>query len=239
MSFINIEKDEDTDVPIRVLCLHGKGESGGSFCYNTEFLDDFEDGALEVSWEYVNAPHSTPYDALAFEWWKLPPGERSFTATTYEGADVSLAHIERIWRESGPFDGIMGFSQGAMLAAVVAAKSLMEPDFGARPKFAILFGAAYPLPFDPLLKSLKASKDTKTIPTMHVFGEKDNVNPPELGQLLADCFADPCIVWHPGAHTVPSESELVVRLHNFCIDHSGRVPQDTTPPEDGIGPEGE
>jgi hypothetical protein len=74
------------DVPIRVLCLHGKGESGGSFCYNTEFLDDFEDGALEVRWEYVNAPHSTPYDALAFEWWKLPPGERSFTATTYEGA---------------------------------------------------------------------------------------------------------------------------------------------------------
>ena len=50
------------------------------------------------------------------------------------GADVSLALVERIWMESGPFDGIMGFSQGAMLAGVVCAKSLMEPTFGARPK---------------------------------------------------------------------------------------------------------
>ena len=44
--------------------------------------------------------------------------------------------IEQIWEDSGPFDGIMGFSQGAMLAAVVAAKGVLDPDYKAKPKCA-------------------------------------------------------------------------------------------------------
>eukprot|EP00976_Prorocentrum_cordatum_P073452 1181102-Prorocentrum_minimum.AAC.2 len=85
----------DTDVaPIRVLCLHGKGETGGEFCYNTEFLDDFEDGDIDVSWEYINAPFAMPHDPLkACEWWKLPPGERSFTATAYEAIIYQTSDI--------------------------------------------------------------------------------------------------------------------------------------------------
>jgi hypothetical protein len=38
-----------------------------------------------VSWEYINGVHEVRRND-AFEWWQLPPGERSFTATAYQGA---------------------------------------------------------------------------------------------------------------------------------------------------------
>ena len=43
----------------------------------------------QVSWEYINGYHEVRRNE-AFEWWKLPPGERSFTATSYEGAPPPL-----------------------------------------------------------------------------------------------------------------------------------------------------
>mmetsp|Transcript_30142 Transcript_30142/g.57887 ORF Transcript_30142/g.57887 Transcript_30142/m.57887 type:complete len:303 (-) Transcript_30142:159-1067(-) len=213
---------EDPDKPIRVLCLHGKYENAGSFCFSTAFLDEHEGepGEREISWEYINgAILALPPDQ--YEWWTLPPGERSFTAKTYEGADKSLELIETIWADSGPFDGIMGFSQGAMLAGVVAANSLLNSDYKAKPKFAILFGAAFPLPFAPLLKELEASG--RTIPTLHVLGKEDSTNPSELGQKLAGCFADSQVEWHQGAHFVPSDPEIVATCHKFCIKHSNVV----------------
>ena len=74
------------DSPVRVLCLHGKYENAGSFCFRTAFLDDFEGGPedREVSWEYCNGAHLVQQPDQ-YEWWKLPPGERSFTAKQYEG----------------------------------------------------------------------------------------------------------------------------------------------------------
>jgi hypothetical protein len=45
-----------------------------------------------VSWEYINGTFEVRRNE-AFEWWKLPPGERSFTATSYEG--VPPAPYER------------------------------------------------------------------------------------------------------------------------------------------------
>lgn len=57
-----------------------------------------------------------------------------YVVSSHTGADKSLELIETIWADSGPFDGIMGFSQGAMLAGVVAANSLLNSDYKAKPK---------------------------------------------------------------------------------------------------------
>ena len=34
----------------------------------------------------------------------------------YEGWDKSLEHLRRAWAEQGPFQGVLGFSQGAAVA---------------------------------------------------------------------------------------------------------------------------
>jgi hypothetical protein len=52
------------------------------------------------------------------------------------------------------------------------------------------------------------------------MGKADNVNPPELGQMLANCFAGSQVEWHDGAHLVPSDPEIVAICHRFCLDNS-------------------
>lgn len=52
-----------------------------------------------MSWEYINGTHEVRRNE-AFEWWQLPPGERSFTATCYEGGLPHLpVRAPREWRE--------------------------------------------------------------------------------------------------------------------------------------------
>ena len=55
-----------------------------------------------------------------YAWWTLPPGVRSFNATEYGGFEESIVHIEKAWTEQGPFDAIIGFSQGVCVLAVGA-----------------------------------------------------------------------------------------------------------------------
>jgi dienelactone hydrolase len=149
---------------------------------------------------------------------------RRCVSLEHTGAEVSLALIEQIWEDSGPFDGIMGFSQGAMLAAVVAAKGVLDPDYKAKPKFAIIYSAAYPLPFKGLLEKLRAGGHA--VPSLHVLGRQDSTNPPELGQKLAACFADAQVMWHEGAHTVPDDPYIIAATHQFCTRAVSTPPQD-------------
>lgn len=42
----------------------------------------------------------------------------------YGGADVSVAHVAEFLRLHGPFDGLIGFSQGGAMAAIAVAGQL-------------------------------------------------------------------------------------------------------------------
>jgi hypothetical protein len=54
-------------------------------------------------------------DGPYFEWWNKE--EKG----TYAGLEKTLAYLRRIDRAHGPFDGVLGFSQGAGLAAICCA----------------------------------------------------------------------------------------------------------------------
>ncbi|KAK3241452.1 hypothetical protein CYMTET_48802 [Cymbomonas tetramitiformis] len=131
------------------------------------------------------------------------------------GAEESLELVKRLWERDGPFDGIMGFSQGAMLAAVVVAKALSDEDYSVRPRFGVFCGAAFPLPFATLLEEPR-EECSGSIPTLHVMGKTDQINPPQQGNKLADCFPEAKILWHEGAHTVPSDSVSIEAVVSFC-----------------------
>ena len=38
--------------------------------------------------------------------------------TAPQGLEESLAFLRRVWDEQGPFDGLLGFSQGAAMASI-------------------------------------------------------------------------------------------------------------------------
>jgi hypothetical protein len=87
------------------------------------------------TFDAVDAPSGTG------KWWTYGPGLRSYTAPSYEGAEESIALVEsRI--SSGGYDGILGFSQGAMLAAIVAARSALGE--GPPLKLAVCCASALP-----------------------------------------------------------------------------------------------
>ena len=87
-----------------------------------------------------------------------------------EGLESSLEVVSRVFKEQGPFDGILGFSQGATLASILCdllEKGALNFSF----KFAILVSG---------FKSRLAPHShffqvKKTIPTLHVIGETDRI----------------------------------------------------------------
>lgn len=103
-----------TTAPTRsLLLLHGSGGSAA------EFTRRFG-ASLSPPWhlEAIDAPAGTG------KWWTYPAGQRSFTATSYDGAEESIAAVESELARGNHF-GIVGFSQGAMLAAMIAARAAL------------------------------------------------------------------------------------------------------------------
>ncbi|KAI8937807.1 hypothetical protein NX059_005504 [Plenodomus lindquistii] len=64
----------------------------------------------------------------AWAWWRKKSDgggeEEEGDAYTYEGLETGFSAIAQVLKESGPFDGVVGFSQGGAAAAMVA--SLLE-----------------------------------------------------------------------------------------------------------------
>ena len=194
---------------LKILCLHGKGGCSSSFRPSLAPLVD----ALgpSVVFDIVDAPHELgPSTSRA--WWLLPPGERRFTAPTYEGDEVAIEAISAAWRERGPYDGVLGFSQGAMLAAIITARGAL--DQGPLPRFALMFGAATPKPYEPLLAAL--SEQGCAVPTLHSVSASDRINPATMGEWVAGCFAPSAeVLHHDAAHAVPQDAASVETVRAF------------------------
>lgn len=120
---------------------------------------------------------------------------------TYEGLEASEAFVERVIREQGPFDGLMGFSQGAVMAAVMAAMQRAGMALAGVPplRFICVFGAAYSEHPRHQEAFLKGPVD---IPTCHVIGHKDFVRKHSV--MLVRQFKKPIIIFHERGHVIPN-----------------------------------
>ena len=133
--------------PLKILMLHGFTQSGELFRAKARALEKhlqkslpthtltfvYPTGPIKLNPDdipFKTSPDTTPTDPStstpeisAHAWWR-----RSTTAEppVYLGLDTGLESIARILSTDGPFDGVIGFSQGAACAAIVA--SLLEPD---------------------------------------------------------------------------------------------------------------
>jgi len=125
-----------TPTPLKILMLHGFTQSGPLFHSKTRALAKHLTRIFpSISFSYPTGPHrllapdlpyaqttrdasTAPPPEEAYGWWRrkdTPEGEIS-----YEGIEEGLERIARTIREEGPFDGVVGFSQGAAAAAAVA-----------------------------------------------------------------------------------------------------------------------
>lgn len=202
-----------TVMPRRVLCLQGKGGDGAGMHARLERLRT----VMGSDWQFdcLDAPHQIGGGDRA--WWINPPGERSYTALSYEGDDLSIGQVEDAWSQ-GSYDALLGFSQGAMLAAVVGARGRLGRG-SVRPRAMVLLGAALPKPHESLLEELSCLEATSfvsmatglTSASLHCLSKADAINPPELGEWVADCFAKSSLegavqkLWHDSGHVIPGD----------------------------------
>lgn len=203
--------------PLRALALHGFRMNGSML---ESMLEDVRATfGARVDWTFLDAPHPargrpSPFvaqhwpDEPSFEWWNAEPiGGDSFV---YQGAERSLAFVEERLSASGPFDLVAGYSQGAVVAALVTARALADAErgrraFGERPWQALLFNIGPP-PRDPSLGRLLTRP--LDAPSVHVVGGKrDFVYPLHPAVLALWRERGRQVVEHAEGHMPPTARE--------------------------------
>ncbi|KAL8170783.1 hypothetical protein V2J09_022587 [Rumex salicifolius] len=138
----------------------------------------------KYAWLVADSFHSRSQE----EWDKT---DMAFDALQYrqqtEGFEESLSYLKSVFSQQGPFDGILGFSQGAAMTALICAeRGRLEQEMGLR--FAIMCSG--------FAVNLSGSeKSPINFPSLHVFGSgsvKDR-------QIASDCSRDLALVFEEGS----------------------------------------
>jgi len=191
----------------RMLALHGKGGNAASFARHLTPLVERTSAVWE--WHFAEGAFVEPNPG-GRGWWTLRPGERTYSATDLPGAAESIARV----RESGPWDGVFGFSQGAMLAALVVSE-----DDACITECAIVVGSAWPTCIAQNLEKMERNERPEASSrSLHVIGEADAINPPEQARRVAKAFgARAELFQHKGGHVVPLDENAMDEYIRFMM----------------------
>ncbi|KAH9110282.1 hypothetical protein LEN26_010452 [Aphanomyces euteiches] len=198
---VSKEPAPSTPNQIRVLCLHGFRTSTSVMKVQVaDFLHAFDPSEVHVT--FLNAPYpaSGPaYDDVGeffgkdgpyYEWWNVDDSK-------YGGWKKSLEYLQEQVQARGPFDVIVGFSQGATMATLLAVHYQAQ---GVIPFKAVVLVCGL-VPID----GMPSDVIEINMPSIHVLGESDPVF--DLGQALVDIYASTPsrhVFKHPDGHKFPA-----------------------------------
>lgn len=115
--------------------------------------------------------------------------------------------VMKEWSKGG-YDAILGFSQGAILAAALCTRLLEK---GQPPRFAIfLSGFGKPKP-----AGFTFPESPMPIPSLHMWGDADEHIPSWTSKVLAERFDNPQVHAHAGHHIVPQKAADVNIILSF------------------------
>ena len=101
--------------PLKILALHGGGETSASFSSQAGMVS-LMNNLPEFEFVFANAPSNNV-------WIQDPPGGKVDPTTDPNWADDSIAYLDNLVSEQGPFFGILGYSQGAAFIPVYLANT--------------------------------------------------------------------------------------------------------------------
>ncbi|KAI3810315.1 hypothetical protein L1987_19927 [Smallanthus sonchifolius] len=159
------------------------------------FIDPSMDKNTSLNWEIAQSP----FDTLQYQ-------KQTF------GYDESLAYLKELVTKNGPFDGILGFSQGAAMAACVAAQKLSlkgEIDF----RFVILCSGF-------CVNLAENEKNLINCPSLHIYGSdhgKDTQIAFDASRRLVSLFEEgsSVIIEHDYGHIIPTRSPYINTIKDF------------------------
>ncbi|HWO22422.1 MAG TPA: alpha/beta hydrolase fold domain-containing protein [Kofleriaceae bacterium] len=193
---------------LRILCLHGYHGSADVLRQQVAALAAELASIAELV--YVDAPSIA---AGGYGWWHAVDDERAPPSDDpgvggprrhYQGWARTRDALAARFASDGPFDGVLGFSQGAALAGLLV--GLRAPDGRPTPERPLVFGFAILFSGfssnDQELAQLYARRDSYALPSLHVLGRADGIVAPAISRALAERFEAPVLVEHDGGHVV-------------------------------------
>ncbi|KAJ4411258.1 Family of serine hydrolases 3 [Gnomoniopsis sp. IMI 355080] len=237
---VTAEKEE-----IKILMLHGYAQNGPLFRSKTGAMSKMMAKALptfNATRIYPTGPHKLqPSDIPGFQpregadesdaeldayGWFLHDEEPGLL----RGFEEGMRSIANAIEDAGGVDGVLGFSQGGAIGALVAAalegdrelpenemhrgwvKRLREANGGRSLRFCIVYSGFVTRPGAQLGWLYEGQIKT---PSCHFFGSGDTVVEEPRCRDLAERFVDPNVMVHPGGHHVPVRKEWVAPLLGF------------------------
>ncbi|MCD7448610.1 hypothetical protein HAX54_044864 [Datura stramonium] len=129
-----------------------------------------------------------------------------------EGFDKSIAYLEALYSKAGPFDGILGFSQGAAMAALVCLhQQKLKGEMKLR--FAILCSGF-------AVNMNNCQQGSINVPSLHIFGNnkgKDRQIENQASRHLASVFENGCsvVIEHDSGHIIPTRPPYIDQIKDF------------------------
>ncbi|KAK1758039.1 serine hydrolase-domain-containing protein [Echria macrotheca] len=185
--------------------------------------DEEEDGEID-SWAWFRKDEATGSYRL------LEEGMSTLAEAMREGG---LARLEEGESGGNGVDGVVGFSQGGTMAAMLASameegrgdgkeeegwvRTVREANGGRPLRFAVVYSGFWAVPaelgwlYEPKIRT----------PTLHFLGSLDTVVEEGRSRALVERCEDPVVVVHPGGHYVPVSKEWVMPLAGFirkCLE---------------------
>jgi len=154
-------------------------------------LDEAVAGKEERAWFFYSESDKRDY---VLEGSQDAPGFLADVDRAYLGWRESVAALAAVCEAEGPFDGVLGFSQGAVMAHTLCWLSQQTPpDYAADAapwkslKFAILC-AGFPSRMKEQRDDVRDTMLAMAMPSLHISGEHDRNVPPQFHRELAACF---------------------------------------------------
>jgi hypothetical protein len=193
---------------MKVLGLHGKQQNADVFHTRcSKLIAKAQRLKLVTLFHCIDGAHQLPLragDEVPMRSWY----ERQRNGVIIQDSlELSLQRIEAAWKEVGPFEGLLGFSMGGSMAAIVASLPARFPGL----RFIVIAGApdlddrslGYQLFEPPALRSL------------HLIGLVDRTVEPHSSHSLAAKFTAPQVVEHELGHCIPSKAAHIDCMLDF------------------------
>ncbi|KAK4476739.1 hypothetical protein RD792_015899 [Penstemon davidsonii] len=162
-------------------------------------VDENYDGNTDTEWEMAKIP----FETLQYQ-------------QQTKGFERSIEYLKTVFSQEGPFDGILGFSQGAAMAALVGAHSgKLEGEID-NIRFVILCSG-----FPPVNMVEEYAVGSINCPSLHIFGSKEECKDRQIdcqaSKQLASLFesGSSVIIEHDLGHIIPTRSPYIDEIKQF------------------------
>ena len=185
---------------LKFLCLHGRRTSAEIMRGQTMALRSY----TQIDCVFLDAPYtaSGPADDMIamiypdsayLEW--FDPKSSDFS----QMLDASIKYLMNFVKIHGPFDGVMGFSQGATIATLLISRLKTDESLKGYLASCVLVGGVDPLHYIP-----SHSIDVLNVNSLHIMGRKDQVF--ESSMKLCEFYTENMAtkIEHDEGHNVPS-----------------------------------